>query len=69
MRARFLTVALSLIFAVSQPAVAQDSTSPIVGVWKLTSYARKEVGTEKTVQPLGEHPTGYRVVTRDGHAF
>jgi hypothetical protein len=69
MRARFLVAALSFIFAVAQPAEAQDSTSPIVGVWKLTSYARKEVGTEKTVQPLGEHPTGYRVVTRDGHAF
>jgi Lipocalin-like domain len=69
MRAWFLTAALSFIFALAQPAEAQDSTSPIVGVWKLTSYARKEVGTEKTFQPLGEHPTGYRVVTRGGHAF
>jgi hypothetical protein len=65
----FLTAVLSFIVAVAQPAGAQDSTSPIVGVWKLTSYTRKEVGTEKTVQPMGEHPTGYRVMTRGGHAF
>jgi hypothetical protein len=36
---------------------------------RIPSYARKEVGTEKAVQPLGELLTGYRVVTRDGHAF
>lgn len=69
MRARFVTAALLFIFAVAQPAEAQDSASPIVGVWTLTGYARKEVGTEKTVQPLGENPTGYRVMTRGGHAF
>lgn len=32
-------------------------------------FARKEVGTDKSVQPFGERPTGYRIHTRGGHAF
>jgi len=40
-----------------------------VGVWKLTSFARKEVGSDKTAQPFGENPTGYRVHTAGGRAF
>jgi hypothetical protein len=66
---RASAVALALLLMLALPAAAQDSASPIVGVWKLTSFARKEVGTEKTIQVFGENPTGYRVHTRGGHAF
>jgi hypothetical protein len=70
MRHAFIsTIALALALTLNQPAAAQDPASSIVGVWKLTSFARKEVGTDKTVQPYGERPTGYRVHTRAGHAF
>lgn len=61
--------ALILVLTLGQPAAAQEPASSIIGVWKLTSFARKEVGTDKIVQPFGEHPTGYRVHTRGGHAF
>jgi len=66
---RASAVALAFLLMLAHPAQAQDSASPIVGVWKLTSFARKEVGTEKTVQVFGENPSGYRVHTRGGHAF
>ena len=68
-RAFVSTMALALVLTLGEPAAAQDPASSIVGVWKLTSFARKEVGTDKTVQPYGEHPTGYRIHTRGGHAF
>lgn len=68
-RVLIATIALAFVATLGQPAAAQDTTSSIVGVWKLTSFARKEVGTDKTVQVYGEHPTGYRVHTRGGHAF
>src|SRR5256885_12521673 len=66
---RASAIALAFLLMLGTPAEAQDSASLIVGVWKLTSFARKEVGTEKTVQVFGENPTGYRVHTRGGHAF
>jgi hypothetical protein len=63
------TIAFALVLMLGRPAAAQDSASSIVGVWKLTSFARKEVGTDKSVQTYGEHPAGYRIHTRGGHAF
>jgi hypothetical protein len=68
-RALISTLALAFVLTLGQPAAAQDPASSIVGVWKLTSFARGEVGTDKTVQVFGEHPMGYRVHTRGGHAF
>jgi FtsP/CotA-like multicopper oxidase with cupredoxin domain len=68
-RAFISTIALAFALTLGQPAAAQDPASSIVGVWKLTSFARKEVGTDKTFQPYGEHPMGYRVHTRGGHAL
>ncbi len=68
-RAFISTIALAFVLTLAQPAAAQDPASSIVGVWKLTSFARKEVGTDKSVQPYGERPTGYRIHTRGGHAF
>jgi hypothetical protein len=52
-----------------EPASAQGSTPSVVGVWKLSSFVRKEVGSDKVVQPFGEEPAGYRVHTAGGHVF
>ena len=68
-RALISMMALALVLTLGQPASAQDPATSIVGVWKLTSFARKEVGTDKTIHVLGERPSGYRVHTRGGHAF
>jgi hypothetical protein len=70
MRCAFVSTALlALMLAGSQPAAAQAAPTSIVGVWKLTSFLRKEVGTDAAVQPYGEHPGGYRIHTRGGHAY
>lgn len=69
MRAQCLAAALALLLALAHPATAQDLASPIVGVWKLTSFARKEIGSAKVVEVYGEDPRGYRIHTRGGHAF
>jgi hypothetical protein len=54
------------MFTSAQWASAQDLASQIVGVWKMTSYARKELETGKTSATFGEHPVGYYHYTRGG---
>jgi hypothetical protein len=61
----------SLVFAFlltsAQSITSQeDLTSSIVGVWKITSFARKEVGTGKISKRYGERPMGYTVFTPNG---
>jgi hypothetical protein len=46
---KITSLALALAVFVSAPAFAQDSTSPIIGAWRMTSL---EVGTEGTLQPV-----------------
>jgi hypothetical protein len=62
-------VALSFLLTLAEPAAAEDLASSIVGVWKLTSFTRNYVGTNKTGKPFGEQPGGYNVYTRNGHVF
>jgi hypothetical protein len=66
-----LVVSLAMLVASGwcEPASAQGSTPSIVGVWKLTTFVRKEVGSDKVVPPFGEAPAGYRVHTPGGHVF
>jgi hypothetical protein len=66
---RILTVVTGLGFLLTsiQWAAAQDLASQIVGVWKITSYARKDVETGKTSANYGERPVGYYHYTRGGH--
>lgn len=45
----------------------EDLATSIVGPWKLTSFARKDVATGKTDAPYGEHPPGYAYYTKGGH--
>jgi hypothetical protein len=63
------TGALTFLLTLAQPAAAEDLASSIVGVWKLTSFTRNDVGTNKTSKPYGERPGGYNVYTRNGHVF
>ena len=66
---RILTMVAGLAFMLTSAhwAAAQDLSSQIVGVWKLTSYARKDVETGKTSATFGERPVGYCHYTRAGH--
>ena len=68
-RAIIASIAMLLASGWVEPASAQGSSPSIVGVWKLTTFVRKEVGNDKVVQPFGEEPAGYRVHTQGGHAF
>jgi hypothetical protein len=49
------------------PATAEDITSPIVGLWKLTGNTTKIVATGAMERLAGEHPTGYQLFTKGGH--
>jgi hypothetical protein len=49
------------------PASAQDITSPVVGLWKLTGNTTKIVATGAMQRLAGEHPSGYQLFTKGGH--
>jgi hypothetical protein len=69
MRYAICTLVLALLLAPAEPARAQAQGAAIVGVWKLTSFVRKEVGSDKVANSFGENPGGYRIHTPGGHAF
>ena len=66
-RALMSAVAVAFLLMLPELLAAQDLTSSIVGTWKLTSFARKELATGKTAATYGEHPTGYAYYTKGGH--
>jgi hypothetical protein len=55
------------LLASAWPATAQDITSPIVGLWKLTGNTTKIVATGAMEKQAGDHPTGYQLFTKGGH--
>jgi hypothetical protein len=59
-------VALAFLVMLHEPSTAQDLGPSIVGTWKLTSFARKEVATGRTAATYGEHPPGYAHYTKGG---
>jgi hypothetical protein len=59
--------ALALLLTLPQPTMAQDVSTSIVGVWKMTSWTRKETATGKIVKSYGEHPAGIVIYTKGGH--
>jgi hypothetical protein len=65
-RMAVLAVAFAALLTVAQPVSAQDLASSLVGTWKLTSFARKEVATGKSAATYGEHPPGYAYYTKGG---
>jgi hypothetical protein len=66
-RALTSAVVFAFLWTLLEPLAAQDLTSSIVGTWKLTSFARKEVATGKIAATYGEHPAGYAYYTKGGH--
>jgi hypothetical protein len=63
-----LIIVTSLAFlALGWPCAADDITSPIVGLWKLTGTTTKDVATGVMARPYGEHPSGYQLFTKGGH--
>jgi hypothetical protein len=70
MRYAIWTLAFALMLA-GEPARAQAQApgASLVGVWKLTSFVRREVGSDKVSNSFGDNPAGYRVHTAGGHAF
>ena len=66
-RALTSAVVFAFLWMLLEPLAAQDLTSSIVGTWKLTSFARKEVATGKIAATYGEHPAGYAYYTKGGH--
>ena len=68
MKSMLIIVAgLASMLTSAQWAAAQDLASQIVGVWKMASYARKDLETGKTSATFGERPVGYYHYTRGGH--
>jgi hypothetical protein len=66
-RALMSAAAVAFLLMLPELLAAQDLTSSIVGTWKLTSFARKELATGKTAATYGEHATGYAYYTKGGH--
>jgi len=60
-------VAVGLLLILSHAAAAQDLTTQLNGVWKLTSLVQREIATGTTTNTYGEKPGGYAVFTRGGH--
>jgi hypothetical protein len=63
--AAILTGLAFLAFAC--PASAEDITSPVLGLWKLTGNTTKIVATGVMEKQAGEHPSGYQLFTKGGH--
>jgi hypothetical protein len=63
----FAVLTAVLTLAITQPAVAQDVKTSIVGTWKITSQVRKEIATGATANIFGPKPVGYITYTKSGH--
>ena len=65
-RSVFLALSIACFLFSTQQADAQDAANSIVGVWKMTSWSRKEVETGKVEQLMGASPAGLVIYTRGG---
>ena len=61
-RALMSAVAFAFLLMLPEPLAAQDLASSIVGTWKLTSFARKEVATGKTAATVRRASDGVRLL-------
>jgi hypothetical protein len=51
------------------PAIALADENPILGTWKLKSFAREVFATGEKINPFGEHPDGYLSYSADGRMY
>ena len=66
MRRSLIIVTSLACLALGWPCSADDITSPIVGLWKLTGTTTKNVATGAMERPYGERPSGYQLFTKGG---
>jgi Lipocalin-like domain len=66
MRRSLIIVTSLACLALGWPCAADDITSPIVGLWKLTGTTTKNVATGAMERPYGERPSGYQLFTKGG---
>jgi hypothetical protein len=59
-----LATVSSLIPSTAWPG---ESTSPLVGTWKLTGWTLRVVGETEDKEPFGPNPKGRLVMTPDGY--
>jgi hypothetical protein len=70
MRRSLIIVTSLACLALGWPCAADDITSPIVGLWKLTGTTTKNVATGAMERPYGERPSGYQLFSEGGfHDF
>jgi Lipocalin-like domain len=55
------------LMTLPKSSASENFASSIIGTWKLTSFARKELATGKTARTYGDHPQGYAHYTKGGH--
>jgi hypothetical protein len=67
MRGTLIILTSFAFLAPGWPCAADDITSPIVGLWKLTGTTTKNVATGVMERQYGEHPNGYQLFTKGGH--
>lgn len=64
----FRAIAATVLLSTPLPALAQDLSSSIVGVWKMVSFSRTEVISGKSAgAAYGERPTAHAHYTRGGN--
>src|SRR4051794_22611603 len=59
-------LALSAVLIAPSRVRAEDASSVVVGVWKVTSNETKEVVSGKVTKPFGDQPTGTFMFSRGG---
>jgi hypothetical protein len=57
----------AFILSVSCSAYGQDTKSPVVGTWQVTSFTTLTLGTNEISHPVGESPKGYIQYSPGGH--
>ena len=60
-------VVLGFLLILPYAVAAQDLTTQLNGVWKLTSLVLRDLDTGTTRNTFGEKPAGYAIFTRGGH--
>ena len=65
MKRRFVAVLAVALWAGTCLAAAAENA--LVGTWQLTSFSLTVAETKVTIQPYGDHPTGYIQYSPGGH--
>ena len=64
-----LSAVLLICLSLPGRSLAQDLESSIVGVWKLSSFTRKDTQSGEVTNAFGERPAGSLVYTKAGRIF